>query len=652
MKKYLLLSLIFFISFSIFSQKKETLIIIESENVKKEISKSEFERIYKKNNDKDKIEDVKTLEEYLELFINFKLKVTEAEEMYLDTLSKFKKELAGYRRQLSKPYLSDKNLDEKLLKEAYEHMKYDVNASHILIKIDEMADYKDTLKAYKKLMKIRKRVLKGEDFAKLARIISEDPSAKKNGGNLGFFTAFQMIYDFEKVAYNLSENEVSYPVRTKFGYHLIKLHKKKKARGKVKVAHIMLGLKSKATKKEIDSTKALVFDIHSRLKKGGDFSKLAEKYSNDKGSAKKGGELQFFGVGRMVKEFEDAAFSLKKDGDISEPIETNFGWHIIKRIKKKNIEEYEVLKPELKRKVSRDIRATKSRKFILKKLKKEYSFKFDEKKLKEFNEVLDTSIFNGDWKIDKAEKLDGNLFSFADKNFSQKDFSKFLFETQSKNLKKIPVSIFIDKKFKIFTDKKVIEYEEANLENKYDEFKYLMKEYHDGMLLFDLTDKKIWTKASKDTVGLKKYYSDNKENFLSEEKVEINIYSCLNEKVLQKTLKLLSKKSKKNFSTEDILYKINKKNKENLKIEEKVYKRGDDNFLDKMKWKDNFFQKKDDKTIIEVKKFIPEKPKKFAEVKGTVTANYQNFLEKKWITDLREKYKITINKSLLSKIKN
>ena len=657
--KFLLISIILF-SFNtyIFGQNNEILLTIEGDNIdKKEISKAEFERIYKKNNAKDKVVDVKSLKEYLELFINFQLKVSEAEELKLDTLSKFKKELEGYRKQLAKPYLVDKDVDEKLLKEAYERMKYDVRANHILIKLSENAQAKDTLKAYKKAMKIRKRILKGEKFDKVAKSTSDDPSAKINGGDLGYFTAFQMLYDFETTAYNTKNNEISMPVRTKYGYHIIKTLDKRKARGKIKVAHIMLTIKKDAdekTKKEIETQ---IYDIYKRLKKGEKFSDLAEKFSADKGTSKKGGELPFFGVGRMLSAFENASFSLQKNNDISEPIQTDFGWHIIKRLDIKELEDFEVLKPELKRKISRDTRALKSKKIIIEKLKKEYNYQLNKKNLEVFYTLVDTMIFHGKWTYDKEKDLNETLFSFADKKFTQADFKDYMFRTQTKGIRKMPIETFVNKLEDAFSSSKILKYEENLLEKKYPEFRFLMNEYHDGMLLFDLTDQKIWSKASADTIGLQKYHEANKGNYMWDKRVKANIYICKDDDICNKTLKLLKKRAKKNYSDEEILSKINKKNKDNLKIKEsKIYAKEDNKLIDKLEWKANIIKKIEDKTskeisIIEIIEVIKPTPKALNIIKGTVTADYQTFLEKEWIKTLKSKYKVTVNEKLLSKIK-
>ena len=337
----------------------------------KKIPKSEFDNIYNKNNNKDKPSDEKSAAEYLELFINFKLKVTEAEELGLDSTSAFKTELQGYRKQLAQPYLTDNEVTESLIQEAYERMKFDVNASHILLRLDENALPKDTIEVYNKIMKIYDRISKGEDFSQIAKVSSEDPSAKENGGDLGYFTALQMVYPFENLAFNTEVGQVSKPVRTKFGYHLIKVNDKRQARGQVQVAHVMIKLMANASAQDSAASKAKIDEIHSKLKQGADFAELAQNYSDDRGSAKKGGELPPFGTGRMVPEFENVAFGLPNQGDISSPFLTRFGWHIVKKIDKKGLASFDEMKSDLKLKVSKDSRSYKSRVSLVNKIKSE-----------------------------------------------------------------------------------------------------------------------------------------------------------------------------------------------------------------------------------------------------------------------------------------
>lgn len=637
----------------------------------KPVTIAEFERIYKKNNTKDNTIDAKSIEEYLELFINFKLKVTEAEKTGLDTSKSFKTELSGYRKQLAKPYLVDKDIDEGLLKEAYERMQSDVHASHILIKLDPGAAPKDTLEAWNKILKARKRVTDGESFDAVAKEVSEDPSAKDNAGNLGYFTAFQMVYPFESAAFNTKPGEISMPFKTNFGYHILKVHDKRKASGEIKTAHIMVITPKGTSPEDEEKAKKRIFDIHEKLKAGEDFTKVAKENSDDKGTASKGGDLPWFGTGRMVPEFEQAAFALKNNGDISAPVKTSFGWHIIKRIEKRDVGNYEDVKADIKNKISKDERADRSRQAVIAKLKKDYSYKeftnapvpvkgkqaknvkpTEKRNLDDFYTVVTDSIFNGKWSLEEASKLQKNLFSIGDSIYTQQDFSKYLLKYNRKG-QKMNITEFVDSKFKEFTDAKIIKYEEDRLENKYPDFRYLMNEYHDGILLFELTDRMVWSKAIKDSVGLKDFYEKNKTKYTWDTRYDLKVFQCKNEKIFKKAFSLFTDEKKK-LGAEEIMKSVNKKDTTDMVAGEKgLFLKGDNKIVDAKAdlLKDKpVFTGADGNKIIQIKRVDPQ-PKSLDEAKGLITADYQTFLEDQWIKDLRNKYKVEVFKETLKTIK-
>ncbi|MBA3901998.1 MAG: peptidylprolyl isomerase, partial [Bacteroidetes bacterium] len=586
---------------------------------------------------------------YVELFVNFKLKVREAESLGLDTTDSFKNELAGYRKQLAQPYLTDTLVDDNLLKEAYERMKIEINASHILINLSETALPKDTLIAYQKAIKLRERILKGENFGEIAKSNSDDPSAKDNEGNLGYFTALQMVYPFESAAYGTDVEGVSLPVRTRFGYHLIKVHHKRPARGQILVAHIMVeNGKVDASSEDSVSVRAKIEEIYKKLKGGEDFAMLAQQYSDDKGSARRGGELPIFGTGRMVPEFENAAFELKKDGDISEIVQTRFGMHIIKRLEKKEMVSFDDMKGELKAKISKDSRSQLSRTALINKIKKENNFKESLKARDKMASVIDSTYFAGEWKAEKAKKLKKSLWSIGDQKFTQQDFAEFLEVNQAKR-PAIPAEVLINSMYANFVETNVIAYEESRLEQKYPEFKALMQEYRDGILLFELTDRMVWSKAVSDTVGLEAFYEKNKNNFMWGERIDVTIYSSANEKIAQQAGSLVSQSK----PTEEISKAINKDSQLNLKIESGKFSKGENEIADGIEWKPGITKniKKDQRVVfVHVHEKLKAQPKSLKEARGLVTAEYQTTLEKQWIESLKAKYPVVINKEILQLI--
>ena len=311
----------------------------------------EFINVYKKNINLIDDASKNSIENYLNLYVNYKLKVKEAFELKLDTLQKFKSELNEYKSSLIAPYLKDKNVSEHLIKEAYDRIKKEIDVSHILVFIKPEATSKDTLIAYNKLLEARNIILSGKSFNEVALQFSEDPTVKQNGGRIGYFSGLQMVYPFENNAFNTKIGDISKPFKTKFGYHILQVHDIRDSKGEVEVAHIMVKNDTEAAKIKIDSI------YNEIIINKADFFQLAEQVSDDKASATQGGRLNKFGTGRMVESFANEAFKLEKEGDISEPFQTQFGWHIAKLIKKYPIESFEKLKIKIKEQVENDDRS-------------------------------------------------------------------------------------------------------------------------------------------------------------------------------------------------------------------------------------------------------------------------------------------------------
>ncbi len=637
-------------SINIYAQNSNEVLLTIDGN---KITCGEFERIYTKNNKNPSFDSV-SLAEYMDLFINFKLKVIEAEELEMDTLKSFKTELKGYRVQLEKPYFTDESVDEQLMKEAYDRMQWDIRASHILIRCGSDALPADTLKAYNKIARIRKEAVSGKDFAKLAKEYSEDPSAKKNGGDLGFFTAFSMVYPFESAAYNTPVGKISKITRTKYGYHIIKVTDKRKDRGQIKVAHIMRTVPQGSGILKDEQQKQMIYQIYDSLKAGADFAEMAKKYSDDRGTSSKGGELPYFGAGRMIPEFEKAAFSLQNIGDVSKPIKTFYGYHIIKLIDVKPIGSYEDLKPTIKKRISKDVRARKGRAAVMARLKKEYKLKINEESIKPFYKVIDSTIFIGEWDAVKAKGLNKTMFTLEDTLiFTQQDFAQSISNDGLRRIKR-PLQLVVDDEFNRYVEKIITDIEKSRLEEKYADFKNLLQEYHDGILLFNLTDEMVWSKAVKDTAGLEKFYEKNKNNYMWGDRVEVTLYTFNNQRWEPQIKKLAIKTGKKNLDVQSSLDKFLKKAKAKdstltVTVEKNKFSKGENDIVDLIKWTPGIKEpvKRDDKIVIAyVNKQIPPEPKKLKEVRGLVTADYQNYLEKQWIKELREKHDIKINEDV------
>jgi peptidyl-prolyl cis-trans isomerase SurA len=610
------------------------------------VTKAEFEKVYRKNNTKEGPYDMKDVREYLELYINYKLKVKEAETLQLDTGSTFINELKGYRKQLAQPYLTDKEVTEALIREAYDRMQKDVRASHILLNVAPDALPKDTLAVYNRAMKIRESLLKGADFEKMARDSSNDPSAKENGGDLGYFTGMQMVYPFETAAYNTKPGQISMPVRTRFGYHIIKVHDIRDAAGEIVAAHIMIKLPANASDSAALQAKAKIDEIYGKLKAGEKFEDLAMRFSDDKGSAKNGGQLPPFGTGRMVPEFEKAAFELKNNGDYSAPVKTSYGWHIIKRIERKPLPTFEEKKNELKTLVGRDTRADVSKQSMISRIKKEYSFKEFPKNKEAFINALDTNLLNGEWTPDRVKGMKQTLFTLGNQTYTQEDFARYVNSHQSKKqnttAKQVGYSLYDQ-----FVEESCIAYEENQLEKKYPDFKSLMQEYRDGILLFDLTDQKVWSKAVKDTAGLIAFYEANKKNYMWDRRCEAIIYTCANAEIASKAKKML----KKGKTMVEVLSTLNKDSQLNVNTKDGKFVKGENEFIDAIEWKKGLssdIKKNNSVVFVDVINILEPTHKTLDEARGLITADYQNYLEKEWIRELRAKYDVAVNQEVLN----
>lgn len=609
------------------------------------VYKREFERLLSKNRNEKEVPSETDVREYLELYQNFKMKVKEAMLMELDTMSSFKSELAGYRKQLANPYLTDKKVSESLIKEAYERMKEEINASHILINCAENAMPKDTLEAYNKLMDLRKRVAKGESFDSLALAHSQDPSAVKNSGLLGWFTAFHMIYAFETNAYKTAKGQVSMPFRTRYGYHIVKVNDRRPARGEVKVGHIMLQTGPSATEEVLKDAKTKADEAYAKLQSGTAFETVANEYSQDQSSKQNGGVMNWFSsFSNFPDEFKAVAFSLNK-GEYSKPFKTDYGYHILKLIDKRPIAELKEVEESIKTKIGRDSRAESSKLVVAQRIKKESKYVEYAANLKEFTAMVDSTFLKAAWSPDEQKLTNKPVMSINGKVYTVKEFAEYVKMNQEPREKE-SIPMIVLSLFKKYTDEKVLEYEESILETKYEDFRNLMQEYHDGILLFDLTDKKVWSKAVTDTLGLQKFHESNKNKYLWKERVHVYTYSCLNDKAKKEAMKM----AQAGKSADEIKAKLNKKMAGTVIVTESKHEKGESPEKDKLWDKKGVVDmpvENDNFKFYVVAGVVGPEPKALKEARGMVTSDYQTHLEKEWIQSLRAKYPVTVNEEVI-----
>ncbi|MGY3091248.1 peptidyl-prolyl cis-trans isomerase SurA [Hymenobacter sp. UYAg731] len=719
---------------------------------------NEFAYVYRKNNNSASDYGTRqSVTDYLDLYTNFRLKVLEAEQKGLDTTQAFKRELEGYRQQLAQPYLTEKSVTDQLVREAYDRMSQEVNASHILIRVAPDATPQDTLIAYQKIGKLREQALSGADFGQLARANSEDPSAKENGGKLGYFTAMQMVYPFESAAYKTPVGQVSQPIRTRFGYHIIKVNDKRTAQGEIKVAHLMVRMNANAAKADSLTAKKKIDELYSRLKKGENWDKLVAQFSEDAGSAANGGELPPFGTGRMIPSFEDAAFKLQKPGDLAPPVQTPYGWHIIKLIERQPLAKFADMEPSLKSKVAKDSRSELNKAAFLKRVRQEDQFsEMAAAKTYVFSKA-DTALVAGRFKYTapaaavKAAKGAANdnstLFSIKGKPYLVSDFLKYAQQNQRPRTGAQP-AFAMQQLYDQYVEQSLTEFEKSSLDTKYEDYRMLVKEYRDGILLFQLMDEKVWSKAIEDTVGLKKYFADNQAKYQWDQRVQGTVVSAATPALLarvQKELKtgrfpltrnvptgvaftkgsslaktgvmslddiskrmaqdtsmlvtitgrvkkgekvslanaradstvrqlrrrgvatsrirkMVQAKPSADNSAQVALFsgnsaaiesELNEQNPLSVQISQKVFQKGDNKVMDDLmaKGPGTYNVQKDGRYYAAtIDRTLAAGPKTLAEARGQATSDYQTYLEKEWIAQMRAARPVKVNEAEVSKL--
>lgn len=613
----------------------------------KRVPLSEFTYIYNKNNSNNVVEK-KTLDEYVDMFVDFKLKVEEALSLQMDTLPTFKNELNTYRMQLGEQYLTDQNKQEALLEEAYQRTKEEVEAYHILVQIPATGTSADTLAAYQKAMKIYERANK-EDFETLAREVSDDPRVGQFGGYVGWITALRTPYPFETTAYNTPVGEVAKPIRTFIGYHIIKVTGRRPSPGKFKVAHILL-LDNRSDATSSQKNKQRIDSIYDALKEGASFGKLAKKLSQDPGSAMKEGELPWFGSGEMIPLFEKTAFALTPSNPLSKPVHTQVGWHIIKFIEHKPMGSFDDLKENLTAQLMHSERTEEIKKSFAQRLKKEYQLVENAEALNDFYQLTDTYAPNDSAYIAQTQQMHKTLFSYAGGVFTQDKFSNYL----KNNIHRYRGGVrttFIKNLYNDYLYENLMAYEQTQLSRKYPEYRNLINEYHDGILLFDVMNKNVWEKATTDTEGLAHYFEKNKSNYRWDEPHYKGLIIYCKDKPTLKVAKHYLKHAAPD-SLPNYLHQRLNDSIQYVKVEKGIWKKGDNPLIDREIYRKGKYTPSEAYPYhLLTGKNLHKTPSDYTDVRGKVTADYQAYLEKEWMSYLRKKYPVVVHKKILKKVR-
>ena len=625
--------------------KKNVLLTINSNPV----YSSDFTKVFNKNLDLVVEESQKNVAGYLDLFIDYKLKITEAYAQGLDKNQQYIKEFKKYEDQLAKKYIYDKRIVSKLVEEAYDRSLEEINAEHILVLSNLNDSPNDTLKAYNKIKEAHVKALKGENFTSLVIEYSEEPGAKKSKGKLGYFTAFQMVYPFENTAYNTNVGEISQITRTSFGYHIIKINDRRKKKPKINVSHIMIFSNND---KKAEDPEERINELYAMIMQGEPFENIAKQFSEDKNTGVKGGQLKTFGPGDLkAPKFENAAYSIKNEGEIIAPIQSAFGWHIIRLNEKFSIPSFEEQKDDIEKKVKGGARALIVTQAINNKIIKKYGFKEGESYISYFNNYVNDSILSRKWTYSSIPLTENQiLFTIGDHDVTYTDYAEYLRDNQ-KTIKKYAnkESLLIDMyvRFKNETLKNYFK-ERLEVENK--EYATIINDYRNGLLVYDVMNKNIWQIAKIDSTGLKNYYEKTKNNYNWKKRLDVDIYSSSDEITTKQVQTLLMRGEE----SATIKKQINSDGKINIITVSDVFEIDQSELpeglipvkgVSDIKLNDGFY------VVVNIKEVIEPTLKEFDEVRGTVISDFQTEIEKKWMQSLRDKYEVKINNKSLKKLK-
>jgi peptidyl-prolyl cis-trans isomerase SurA len=648
MKRYFVLFLVLLFNLTQgFSQKKDNILLTINEDP---VYVSEFKRVYKKNLDLVKDESQKTVEGYLDLFIDYKLKIAEAYDAQFDKKQSYKDEFEKYEEQLSRNYIYDTKLAEDLVNEAYERGLEEIEARHILIDVDYTASAQDTLKAYNTIKSLRERALSGEDFTELAKKHSTEPNASERGGYLGYFSVFAMVYPFESAAYNTKVGDISEIVRTQFGYHIIKVINRRAKGSEISVSHIMV-IDRDDDSRTFDPEER-INEIYKMLEQGEDFAQLAAQYSDDKNSAKLGGKMNKFSKGSLrSKIFESYAFGLTNVGDYTKPFKSEFGWHIVKLDEIHEKATFEELKPELEKRVKSGDRSKVVTSAISTKIKDRYGFSKGEPYQKYFEEYLPKEIYKRQYKYDSFPPVvNKTIFTVGDKKFTFEDFARYVEKRQrlvgpNMNMKQAVNTIY--EEFEVYGLKT---YYREKLELENEEYAATISEYRNGLLIFDLMNENIWQKAKLDTLGLQKFYESTKENYKWGQRINAMIVSTTSEKYAEQARDMLNEGK----TEAEIKEAMNSEKQVNAIVTSGIFEVDDRQLPEGLKVEkgvSDLYNNEGSYVVIKIDEIIPPGVKKLEEIRGKLLSNYQTHLEEEWMKSLRNKFDVKVNNKVLKKLK-
>ena len=629
-------------------EKKEILLVVGNVSIDKE----EFLHLLAKEKESDSAAislTRKEFEENFESFLNYKLKVIEAESIKLDKSEEFNLEFSSIKESLVAPFLIKNSIEEGELKKVYARLQEIVRARHILFQFPSNPSNEDSIAVLKMALKVKAELENGGDFSALALTYSDDPSAKVNKGDLGYFTGLQMVQQFEEAAYTLPFGSISDPILTDFGYHIIQVNGRQANPGEVQVSHILVRFDLGNVAQE-ENARRKISDIYAEIQKESTlWEEIVQSYSEDSVTKSLGGLLPWFGVGTMIPEFEMASFSLTEIGEVSPPIKTSYGYHILRLEEKRGLQPYEEVEQSIRSKILRNSKTEMIQAQVIAIQKARFGFQENESEISKLvDAVTATDLMGFGTAIEEKSLSSNELFKVNSTSYSVKDLWKFM---QSEEITPKGDGTFLDRWLNKFIEATLKKTEEGDLEKNNKDYQMLLKEYSDGILLFSLTNQEVWQKGLNDTLGQQEFFAKNIQNYQWKIRVQAYLTKVNDASKLENARKSLQNKgfNPDSFAAFEADYRANYPNA--YATESGTFEYEEHPILSRVDLNKPYQELEVEGVsyVLVVGKVYPPGPRKFEEARGLVIRDFQAFLDQALTKRLKEKYPVQINSGVKEK---
>lgn len=677
------LALLMGLSSALSAQNESVVFVVNpavSNQMGQEVTYEEFKRQFLKNiNLEEHQVTAAEIDEYLQLYIRFKLKIQDAVEAGQNENSAYLQELAMYREQLARNYLYDREVTADLIEEAYDRMRSEVRVSHILIACPRGANAQTEAQAKGRIEEIYQQLKRNntaENFASLAETNSDDPGTKSAGGDLGWMTAMQVVYEFENYAYNTPEGDISPVFRTDFGYHILRVTAKRPNRGDIKVRHILIRVTAPGEEYD-DAALKKIEEIRAQIMSGqSSFEEMARNYSEDYNSRYNGGVMDYVNTPQYIgdpdrQKWVDQAFLLTEPGQISPVFRTNYGYHLVQLMDIKPMASFDQMRSYLKQQVQQNARSKVSIDALVNKVKKENNFTENKQAYQAFLSVLDSSFLQGSFQVDALPKsytkdgkrfnlLDMELFRLGNDDYTVEDFALYL--QTNRHAMNMDLAAAYETEYQSWVSQSCVENQNDHLDERSAEFRDIYQEYREGILMFNRMQELVWDKANNDSTGLAQFFGEHRNDYRWNDRYHVDIYYCSDAKMM----KTVAKQVKKGIQADSLLRMHTKNNPLGFNYRMGYYQWSDTGLVPNPAVLNTLFSNEsyrsqtgiiklnqigEDFVVVNLHGFLPAGPKELSECRGPVTSRYQEELEQRWMDDLESRYEVSINYETVEALK-